>query len=845
LEALEKFFSNMPADTDIAFVIIQHLSPKYKSIMGSLLAKHTAMPIVKMKDGMKIKPNNVYLNPPDKNVVIFKGAIQLMEPVKTGGINLPIDCFFRSLAEDRCDKAICIILSGTATDGTLGLKAVKGAGGLAIVQAPDSAKYDGMPRSAIDTGLVDLILPIEQIPRELLKYLHHFYIEGPEGIHMIEGQFKDYIRKIFFQVRRATGHDFSNYKMNTIRRRIERRMAVLQVDKLPDYVRHIQENPEEIETLFKDLLIGVTSFFRDPEAFEFLERQVVPDILTNKPPDAAVRVWVVGCSTGEEAYSAAMLFSEALEKLQKPLNIQIFASDIDSEAIEHARLGTYPDSIAADVSPERLNRFFIKKDNTFRIKKQIREMVIFALQSLVEDPPFSKIDLVCCRNLLIYMNAALQKKVLPLFHYTLNPDGYLFLGTSESIGEATDIFEPINSKWKIFRNKKKVAVLDMDYGEKHFYDARPSARKEIEKKLTGENDILAAAEKIIIENYSPAGVLINDKYQIIQFIGETSACLSIPSGKASFDLLKMARDGLRYKLSTALLNASRQKKTIVCKGVWIQKDEQDKIFDVLVHPITDKSLPQGYMLVLFDDKIPVETPGKRKEKPPRGEEKNPEVINLESELQSTREYLQTTIEELETSNEELKSTNEELQSVNEELQSTNEELETSKEELQSTNEELVTVNTELQKKVDELSQANNDINNLLASTEIGTIFLDADLRIKRFTPAITAIFNLIQSDTGRPISDITSNIIYENLPESARKVLETLDKKEMEVRSKKGGWYTMKIAPYRTVDNIIDGIVITFVDISRIRRAEGALRESEDKLKLSFEQKEEVDERKR
>lgn len=836
LEALEAFFSHMRSDSNIAFVVIQHLSPRHKSIMGPLLSKCTEMKVMELEDGMEVEPNRVYLNPPNKNVVIMNRTLQLLDPIKTDGVNLPIDCFFRSMADELMEKAICIILSGTATDGTLGLKAVKGEGGIAMVQDPDSAKYDGMPRSAIATGLVDFILPVEKMPQELVKYVQTPYIEGARRVKVTDDEFGKYIQKVFSLIRTATGNDLSHYKQGTTRRRIERRMAVHQINRIIDYVKYLQRKPAEVDTLFKDMLIGVTNLFRDQDAFKVLKEKAFPELLKSRKPDAQVRAWVVGCSTGEEAYSMAILFTEAMAKLKEHYNIQIFATDIDSQAIDYARMGIYPDSIAADVSQKRLKQFFIKENNTYKVKKQIRDMIVFAVQNVIKDPPFSKIDLVSCRNLLIYMDSELQKNVLSLCHYTLNKGGILFLGPSESIGEFTDFFQPIDNKWKIFQRKDFAAERTLDYPGMAFIS--PPVLEEGEKgKVSVAADIHSVAERIILENYAPPGVLVNERYEIIHFMGKTDRYLEIPTGKASFNIIKMAREGLRFKLSTALHNAVRQKKTTSYPALRIKHNNQFRIIDLTVRPLIEGDLAPGFFLVMFDDKTPAEKPAQGEGKKAIKDSSNPIIASLERELDATKEHLQTTIEEMETSNEELKSTNEELQSVNEELQSTNEELETSKEELQSTNEELVTVNTELQKKVDELSEVNNDINNLLASTEIGTIFLDIDLCIKRFTPAMTKIFNLIQTDIGRPIRDITSKIRYENLRKDAKEVLRTLSRKEVEVQSLASTWFAMRISPYRTTENVIDGVVITFVDITNkvkqtdnLRRLATVVKDSNDAI---------------
>jgi len=832
LEALESFFSNMPSDSNMAFVIIQHLSPKHKSIMASLLSKSTQMPVNEITSGMKIEPNRIYLNPPDKNVVIQHSKLQLMMPIKTDGLNLPIDCFFRSMASELNEKAICIILSGTATDGTLGLKAVKGGGGIAMVQDPDSAKYDGMPRSAIATGIVDFVLPVNKLPGELIKYVKAPYITAAKKLKKTDESFSEYIQTIFALIRRSTGHDLSHYKQTTIRRRIERRMAVHQIGKIPNYVEYLEKNPAEVDILFKDMLIGVTSFFRDPEAFEILKEQVLPGLLKSRNPESLIRIWIVGCSTGEEAYSMAITLLEVMDLIKQHHNVQVFASDIDADALEHGRLGIYPDSIAADVSQGRLNKYFIKEDNTYRIKKKIREMIVFAAQNVIKDPPFSKIDLVSCRNLLIYMDSPLQKRVIPLFHYTLRPDGVLLLGTSESIGEFTDFFSPFNNKWKIFMKLEGYTEKAADYPVMPFY--QPRREDALKAKQNSDVDIQNIAEKVILNDYAPPGVLVNEHYEIIHFLGKTDKYLETPVGKASFNVLSMAREGLRYKLSTALNNALRHHKICFDEAVRVKYNGGVRIVDLTVRPLFEANRSSGFLLVLFDEKSPDQTTSRKTGKKAEKKASDPALSTLEQELNATKERLQTTIEELETSNEELKSTNEELQSVNEELQSTNEELETSKEELQSTNEELVTVNTELQKKVDELSGANNDINNLLASTEIGTIFLDTDLKIKRFTPTATKIFNLIVTDVGRSLSHITANIPFENLYDDIKHVLKTLEKKEVEIQDRDGEWYSVRVIPYRTLENVIDGVVVTFTNYSKIKKAEFALAASEQNLQVAL-----------
>jgi two-component system, chemotaxis family, CheB/CheR fusion protein len=850
LEALEGFFSHVPPEPNMAFVVIQHLAPKHKSVMDSLLKRRTQMDVVVAEDGRKIEPNCVYLNPPDKDVAIMDGTLHLMEPVQRQGIRLPIDYFFRSLAQDQREKAICIVLSGTATDGTLGVKAIKGEGGMVMAQEEKQAQYDSMPKSAIDTGLVDFILPVEKMSEELMRYAKHPYIKAPEKITAAEEKFETTLSKIFLAVRAATGHDFSNYKQSTTRRRIQRRMAVHQIEDITDYLRYLQKNPAEVGILDKDLYIRVTNFFRDSDAFDALNQKVILSLLKEKQPEASLRIWVPGCASGEEAYSIAIMFTEAMEMLKKHFDIQIFASDIDAESIERARGAVYPESIAADVSDGRLRHFFKKEGNAYKLKKQIREMVVFAVQNLIKDPPFSKLELVSCRNLLIYMDSELQKKILPLFYYTLNKDGFMFLGPSESIGGFADLFAPVDTKWKIFKRKTPAVEKVAGYVPPPFYEAAFGRIRAEAGEGVAEAKIRQLAEKIILEHYAPSCVLIDEKYNILYFHGKTDTFLSPPTGEPSFNILNMIRDDLRYRLGATLHQAIKQKKTAVSEGLQIKRDDGLLTVDIQVRPLMKPEAMQGLIMVTFETKKPPEKRDKKKKVPEGLEEGKVDgrVTSLEQELQSTKQYLQTTVEELEASNEELKSTNEELQSTNEELQSSNEELETSKEELQSTNEELGTVNAELQGKIDELSRANDDLNNLFASTEVGTIFLDTELRIKSFTPSASKIFNLIKTDIGRSISDLSPKITYEDIHKDAQQVLKTLSQKETEIQTAEGEWFSMRLLPYRTVENVIDGVVITFVDINKIKKAESEqgrlvedLKKANEAIKTLYTEREKKD----
>jgi two-component system, chemotaxis family, CheB/CheR fusion protein len=819
LETLEEFFHKMPPDSGIAFVIIQHLSPTHKSIMAELLARHTTMTVREIEDTTPLEPNCVYLNPPDKNVAIINQVLHLMEPVKTGAINMPVDHFFRALSEEMKERAIAIILSGTASDGTLGIKAIKSEGGMVMVQDPDTAKYGGMPKSAIETGLVDFILPVEKMPEHLVGYVKHPVIKkaGKTGLDLTgrDPQFQ----KIFALIRSATGHDFSHYKRSTIERRIERRLAVHQIDSLADYILFLQKYATEIETLFKNLVIGVTSFFRDPEAFNVVETQVLANLIKAKRPEDILRLWVVGCSTGEEAYSLAILISEAMAKLEKNINVQIFATDIDAAAIEFARKGLYPAGISENVSKERLGRFFINEKGFFRIKKQIRDMVVFSIQNVIKDPPFSRLDMVTCRNLMIYMDAKLQKKIIPTFHYTLNPGGTLLLGTSETIGEFTDLFGPVDTKWRVYQRKEGLSK-DIFESSRDIKYQTSEAADDKGQSIPLTTNLQTLAEKAIMDGYAPSGVLVNEKYEIQHFVGRTEKFLVPPTGKPSFNILTMVRQDLKYKLMTTLNKAFREKKYTTYKGVRIKTNGSFTVVDISVSPISENDNPTGLMLVVFEDKTPEPIPGLTPDQKPKEKKKASEIKQLEQDLQATREYLQATIEELETSNEEMKATNEELQSVNEEMQSTNEELETSKEELQSTNEELSTVNSELQNKVDELSKTSNDMNNLLAATEIASIFLDNHLYIKRYTPAAAGIIKLIQTDIGRPLGDLKTSFPGMDLVDQAQKVLRDLNTINMEILSEGNIWYSLKMMPYRTIENVIDGVVMTFINIHEIKKAD-------------------------
>ena len=791
LEALQIFFDNMPSDSGMAFMVILHLNPKGKSMLGAILQKHTQMEVLNAGDDMEVEPNRVYLNPAGQDVGIFNGVIQLTEPVKSRGISLPINHFLGSLAQDQGERALCVILSGTGSDGTLGLKAIKESGGMTIVQDPEGAKYDGMPRSAIETGLADYILPADKIPQELLSYVQQPYLKPAKKLQTEEKQFAGYVQKVLMLIRSVTGRDFTGYKQSTIHRRIRRRMAVHKIEHVADYHRYLQENHAEIYRLFKEFLILVTSFFRDPSAYEVLAARVIPQILANHRDGSQVRLWVPGCATGEEAISLAMLFKEAMDKLNRHVPLQVFATDVDPEAIQRARGAEYPGAIASEVSPERLERFFIVKDGGYGLKKDIRDTIVFAVQDLVADPPFSRLDLVSCRNVLIYMDTPLQKKIMNLFHFTLSENGYLFLGTSESIGEFSDLFSPVDVKAKLFKSKKlftRQAAPVLSLGE-----PVQIGRSDPERYKLKVANVKEFVEKIVLEEYAPASVLINEKFDVVYSQGPTGRYLLYPKGEPSFNILRIVPDPLRHRLPTAINKAMLDGESSVLRGLRLNLEGRAKMVDITVRPMRMPADTQKLVLLVFTDRP---SPNRR------GSIKSCETdscnAEIERELQITRENLQATIEGQEAANEELKST---------------------KEELQSTNEELVTVNSELQAKIDEMSDLNNDINNLLASTEIGTIFLNAKLGIKRFTPSMTKLFSLIPTDMGRPIRDLTTKLSYPDLYKDAQTVLDTLQTKETEVIAEDGRWFLMRILPYRTKENVIDGVVITFIDITDRKRA--------------------------
>ena len=856
LAAFEAFFSGMPSDVDpeMAFVLVQHLAPDHHSILTELLQRYTRMKVHEVEDGMTVQINCAYIIPPNRDMTFLNGTLQLMEPTEPRGHRLPIDFLFHSLAQDQRERAIGIVLSGTGSDGTLGVRAIKGEGGMVMAQLPDSCEFDGMPRSAVATGLVDYELPPAEMPSQLMAYVAHAFGHPQRYVNASKPLIENALKKIFILLRAQTSHDFSQYKPSTICRRIERRMAVHQIDNIDAYVKYLQQTPVEAEALFRDLLIGVTNFFRDPEAFAALESLVIPKLFDGKPAGAVIRAWSTGCSTGEEAYSIAILLQERSEKLKQNYKLQVFATDIDSRAIASARTGLYPASIADNISAERLARFFIAESDgsAYRIHKRIRDLLVFSEHDVIKDPPFSRLDLISCRNLLIYMGSDLQKKLITLFHYALQPNGLLFLGTSETIGEFDDLFTPLERKSKVyqrsedFQGARRLALgrflppmMMKDADQPIFAGKMPLPLKMSLRELT---------EHAMLQQVAPVGVLVNAHGDILYLHGRSGMFLEPATGDAGIsNILRMAREGLRRDLTTSLHKVAGTKERVRVMGIHVKTNGHYTSVNLTICPVITGpagALETPLFLVILEEATSHEVrsvtttalpaPANTDSDGGNANTANAKIAELNEELQAKEEYLHAANEELETSNEELKSSNEEMQSVNEELQSTNEELETSKEEMQSINEELATINAELQAKVSDLSRANNDMNNLLAGTGIGTIFVDYNLRILRFTPAATLIINLILSDVGRPVGHIVSNLVgYDNLVADAQEVLRTLIPKEVDVQTLESRNYTMRILPYRTLDNVIEGAVITFVEITEIVQAREALQQANELSRLA------------
>jgi len=832
LEALEQFLGNVPEKSGMAYVVVQHLDPTQKGMLPELLQRVSLMPVFQVKDRMAVKPNCVYVIPPNKSMSILNGVLHLFEPMEIRGLRLPIDFFLRSLADDRHERSIGLILSGMGSDGSSGLKSIKERNGIVMVQEPSNAKFDSMPRNAIDSVLVDIVAPANLLPERLIEFLKHIPIVRSDLD--IEIKDKSSLEKIIILLRTYTGNDFSFYKKNTIYRRIERRMGVHNIDKISLYVNFLQDNPIEVNILFKELMIGVTNFFRDPEVWENLKEKVIPNIISNLQPGSILRAWVPGCSTGEEAYSLAIVFKEVVEKINPHggFSLQIFATDLDSEAIEIARKGIFSANIIADVSPARLNRFFLAMDDGYFINTEIRETIVFAQHNIIMHPPFTKIDILSCRNLLIYLEPELQKKLLSLFFYSLNSKGIMVLGSSETLGAQSHLFSSLDAKLKIFKRAISAQIPELFDFPTTYSRNRPAS---IDKLVPAKPvpSIQTLADQLLLQNFAPAGVLVNENGDIIYVSGHTGKYLEPAVGKANMNIFAMLREGLRNEFPVAFRKAIMNRETVILHNVRLGTNGNAQKLDINIQWLDKPDSLSGKIMIIFTEVL--ETGDIKLQA--RKEKKTIKSIRqseLEKELKDTHEKMQDTLEEMQTSQEELKSSNEELQSTNEELQSTNEELTSSKEEMQSMNEELQTLNAELQSKVDDFSRVNNDMKNLLNSTDIATLFLDKELNIRRFTIQATKIIKLIKSDIGRPFTDLVTDLIYPELSADALEVLKTLVFIQKPIPTKDGRWFNIRIMPYRTLDDRIDGLVITFINISELKKVELKLDETEKVNNLLF-----------
>ncbi|MBW6498693.1 MAG: PAS domain-containing protein [Bacteroidales bacterium] len=816
LEAIELFLANVPENSGMAYVVIQHLDPTQKGMLPELLQRISKMKVSQAKDGMVVKPNCVYVIPPNKSMSILNGNLYLFEPMEARGLRLPIDFFMRSLADDLQDLGVGIILSGMGSDGSAGLRAIKEKNGIVLVQDPETAKFDSMPRNAINSVLVDIVAPASKLPEKLLEFqkLLPFVKISPET----EVKDKSALQKIIILLRTFTGNDFSLYKKSTLYRRIERRMGVHKIDKISSYVTLLQENPKEIDILSKELLIGVTNFFRDKKVWEKFERSVFPEILLRQNAGATLRAWVAGCSTGEEAYSLAIIFKEVLEtiKPRRNISLQVFATDLDQDSIEIARRGLFPENISADVSPERLNRFFIKTDDGYRINSEIREMVVFAQHNIIMHPPFTKIDILSCRNLFIYLEPELQVKILKLFFYSLNPEGIMLLGSSESLGTLGHFYKPIDSVLKIYQRSADALVPDLFNFPSSFSRNKTEHIEKQPAAITGLN-IQEHVDQLLLQHFSPPGLLVNEEGDIVYISGRTGKYLEPAAGKANMNVFAMLHEGLRNEFPLAFNQAIRKKGTVVLRNQQVGTNGGKQKLNITIQWIDKPEPLRNMVMIIFTDVTEVHDI-QMKTRTGKKSLDTPREAELEKELQSTLEKMQSTMEEMQASQEELKSANEELQSANEELQSTNEELTSSKEEMQSLNEELQTVNAELQAKVDDYSRLDNDMKNLLNSTDIATLFLDKELNIRRYTNQATKIFKLIKSDIGRPITDQVSGINYPEMAKDALEVLNSLVFIEKQISGKDGQWFNVRIMPYRTFEDRIDGLVITFINISELKK---------------------------
>jgi len=817
LEALQQFVANVPRASGLAYVVVQHLDPTHKAMLTELLQRATAMPVREATGSVQVESDVVYVIPPGAELTVVDGRLHLAEPAQPRGRRLPIDVLFCSLARDQGERAVGVVLSGMGADGTIGLQAIKGQGGLTLAQEPASAQFDSMPKSAIDAGACDIVGPAAELPHRILQVI------APYGAPNLRGTRDDVesLNRVLALLRERSKRDLTLYKLSTVRRRVERRMGVHSLDTLSAYARFVQDNPQELDLLFKELLIGVTSFFRDPPIWQELKDVVLPALLARRTPGTPLRAWVVGCSTGEEAYSLAMAFREVADTQPKPdaWALQIFASDINADAINVARRGQFPASIAVDVAPERLSRFFSVQGDGFVIGSEIRQMILFAQHDVILDPPFTRLDILCCRNLMIYFNAALQQRLLPLFHYVLRPGGVLVLGESETVGRSLSLFAPLDSKCRLYvRSGGEAVAGNVEFPVNRRSSSRTSAQEStVSHPVNRPADLQSLANQLLLQEFSPPAVLVNDRGDVVYINGRTGKYLEPAAGKANWNIHVMARPAIRPQLAAAVRQALHEKKTVELHGLRLPEDPQSTL-DITVQPLGESPGLEGMVMIVFRAIAVPLAATKKKRTAGAGAPVTSE------ELARAREEIRALRQEMLASQDELQSANEELQSTNEELQSANEELTTSKEESQSMNEELQTINAELHSKLDDLALAQSDMQNLLNSTDIATLFLDNALNVRRFTEHITRIVQLREGDIGRPLSDLASTLIYPQLHADAKETLRTLAFSEKQIATTDGHWYTVRIMPYRTVANVIQGVVITFVDITAAKELESRLR---------------------
>ena len=831
LEACSKLVEGLPAGNGMALILVQHLDPTHESMMVDLLAGHTSMAVRQATDGMPLEPDHLYVIPPATYLSIGNGALHLSQPQAPHGARLPFDFLLHSLAEECGPRAVAVILSGTGADGTLGLKAVKENGGLVIAQEPDEAGFDGMPLSAIATGAVDLVLPVAKIPDALITYDRRMILTRKQNGSRAKDSAPEWLPEIIELLHTTTGHDFRLYKSGTLQRRIERRMAMaaIETDGMERYLEALRSNPDELELLASDLLINVTSFFRDRQAFDLLAEKIVPDLVQRQSSDQPLRIWIAGCSTGEETYSLAMLFREAISAAKSNVKLQVFASDIDSDAVASAREGFYPEAIEAEVSPDRLARFFSKEDHGYRVSPELRASVVFTVQDVLADPPFSRLDLVSCRNLLIYLRPEAQARVLSAFHFALREGGILLLGSSETVDTSDGRFEVISKTGRIFRHVGRSRPGELGFsmggGDGVHVPTRPGQSSAASHQVA----LAELCRRLVLDSFAPAAVLINRKRECLFTLGPIDRYLRVAPGSPTFDVLAMVRPDIRTKLRSAIQQASERNTRIVVAGGRTSDDDSATPFSIDVRPVVNDG--EELLLICFVDDVLKPEPGQRRQRAPH--DNISRVAELEQELETARTDLQAAIRELETASEEQKAINEEALSVNEEFQSTNEELLTSKEELQSLNEELTALNGQLQETLEKQRTTSNDLQNVLYSTDVATLFLDSDLNIRFFTPATRSIFSILPGDIGRPLADLSPLTTDADLAADAQTVLQTFAPIEREVGAGTGLWYIRRILPYRTQDDVVEGVVITFTDITERRHTADALKAAERQAQLA------------